>query len=320
MKAYVCDRYGSPDLISIRDVEKPTLEPDRVLARVHAASVNAYDWHMMRGKPYLARLDGGLRRPKLTAMGVDFAGVAEEVGAEVTDVAPGDHVFGCRSGAFAEYVCGKNVVRMPAGLSFEEAAALPTVGLTALQGIRDRGALEAGERVLVNGAGGGVGTAAVQIARALGAGHVTAVTSTRNLDLVRSLGADAVVDYAREDFTRRPNRYDLVLDIGGTRRLSRLRRILAPGGRMVLVAPQPGQWIGPVVRVVGAVASTRLGAKPVIPFLASVVRDDLITLRELVERGQLRAVIDRTYAFDQLPDAIRHVEEGRASGKVVVTV
>jgi NADPH:quinone reductase-like Zn-dependent oxidoreductase len=319
MKAIVKDRYGSPDVLKVEDVEMPALTDERVLVRVRAASVNAHDWHMLRGKPYLARLSEGFRRPKERMLGIDVAGVVEDVGKEVTHVKPGDAVFGSRYGAFAEYVSGKNMVLMPAGLTFEQAAAVPTAGQTALQGLRDHGALQAGQRVLINGAGGGVGTFAVQIAKALGA-EVTAVTSTKNVEMVRSIGADEVVDYTRDDFTRTAQRYDLILDVGGNRRLSALRRTLTPNGRVVMVAPQPGQWIGPVARIIGAMITTRLGGKPARAFLATVSRDDLLVLKELIEAGKVSPVVDRTYAFDQIPEAVRYLEGGDARGKVVITI
>jgi NADPH:quinone reductase-like Zn-dependent oxidoreductase len=320
MKAFFKDRYGSPDVLRIAEVDKPQLSADdAILVRVRATALNAHDWHMLRGKPYLARMSEGFRRPKDWQLGLDVAGIAEEVGPDVTDVKPGDRVYGSRWGAFAEYVSSKNMVPMPAGLSFEEAAAVPTAGMTALQGLRDKAALQAGERVAVVGAGGGVGTFAVQIAKALGA-EVTAVTGPKTAELVRSIGADEVIDYTREDFTRGGRHYDLILDIGGTRRLSTMRRALTPTGRIVMVAPQPGQWVGPVARVVGAVVTTRLGRRPAIAYLADVRREDLLTLKEMIEAGTLRPVIDRTYGFDQIPEGIRHVESGAAAGKVVITV
>ena len=319
MKAIFRDRYGSPDVLEIREVDRPEPTDEQALVRVHASSVNAYDWHMLRGKPYLARLSEGLRRPKTTILGLDVAGVVEGVGDNVTHIKPGDRVFGSRTGAFAEYVAGKNMVPMPGNLTFEQAAAVSTAGQTALQGLRDHGRLQAGERVLINGAGGGVGTFAVQIARAFGA-EVTAVTSTRNVEMVSSIGADHVVDYTSEDFTRGKQRYDLILDIGGNHPLARLRRTLTANGRVVMVAPQPGQWIGPVARMAGAFITNRLGAKPARGFLATVNTDDLMALKELIEAGRITPVIDRTYSFSQIPEAIRYVEGGQVGGKVVVTV
>jgi NADPH:quinone reductase-like Zn-dependent oxidoreductase len=319
MKAIFRDRYGSPDVLEIRDVDRPEPTAEQALVRVHASSVNAYDWHMLRGKPYLARLSEGLRRPKTTILGLDVAGVVEAVGDKVTHIKPGDRVFGSRTGAFAEYVSSKNMVPMPGNLSFEQAAAVSTAGQTALQGLRDHGRLQAGEKVLINGAGGGVGTFAVQIARAFGT-EVTAVTNTRNAEMATSIGADHVVDYGREDFTHGKQRYDLILDIGGNHPLTRLRRTLTANGRVVMVAPQPGQWIGPVARMAGAFITNRLGAKPARGFLATANTDDLMALKELIETGRITPVIDRTYAFEEIPEAIRYVEGGQVSGKVVVTV
>ena len=319
MKAYVRDRYGSPDVLKLTDVDQPDVTDDGVLVRVRATSVNAHDWHTLRGKPYIARLGEGLRRPKGSVLGIDVAGVVEAVGANVTHLKAGDEVFGSRSGAFAEYISGKNMVAMPKGITFEQAAAVSVAGQTALQGLRDIGEIQAGQRVLIYGAGGGVGTFAVQIAKAFGA-DVTAVTSTRNVDMARSIGADAVVDYTREDFTRAKQRYDLILDIGGNRPLSAMRRALTPDGRIVMVAPQPGQWIGPVARVVGAKVTSRLGRKKALPFLSHVSKEDLLVLKELIEDGKVTPVIDRTYPFSEIPEAIRYVEAGHAQGKVVITV
>ena len=308
MKTIVKDRYGSPDLLRIEEADPPVPNPDQVLVRVHATAINAHDWHMLRGKPYLARLTEGLRRPKERILGLDVAGVVESVGAQVTHVTSGERVFGSRYGAFAEYVAGKNMVPIPDRITFEQAAAVPTAGQTALVGLRDKGELRAGQHVLINGAGGGVGTFAVQIAKALGA-EVTAVTSTRNVELVASIGADHVIDYTRDDFTRERDRYDLILDIGGNRSLRQMRRTLKERGIVVMVAPDPGQWIGPILRVAGAIITTRLGARPARAYLAPVR-----------VAGTLNPVIDRTYPFHQIPDAIRYVEEGLARGKVVIRV
>jgi NADPH:quinone reductase-like Zn-dependent oxidoreductase len=318
MKAFVKHRYGAPDVLQLEEVERPVPTDEQVLVRVHASSVNAHDWHMIRGKPYIARFSEGLRRPKDRSIGLDVAGIAEEVGAAVTHVKPGDRVFGSRYGAFAEYVAGKNMIAMPAAASFEQAAAVPTAGYTALQGLRDQGGLQPGQRVLINGAGGGVGTMAVQIAKALGA-EVTAVTSAHKVELVRGIGADHVIDHTVTDATGTDDRYDLVLDLGGNHRLGRLTRILAPGGRVVLVAPGGGQWIAPIVRIAGAVVRTRFGSHPIRAFLAKPNREDLAYLRELMEGGLLNPVIERTYPFERIPEAIAHVESGRAQGKVVIT-
>jgi NADPH:quinone reductase-like Zn-dependent oxidoreductase len=319
MKAFVSDRYGSPDVLQLQELPKPEVTDDAVLVRVRATSVNAFDWHMLRGKPYLARLNEGLRRPKNAVLGLDVAGTVEAIGANVTHVKPGDDVFGSRLGAFAEYVSGRNMVPMPNGLTFELAAAVPTAGQTALTGLRDKGGIQAGQRVLINGAGGGVGTFAVQIAKAFGA-DVTAVTSTKHLEMVRSIGADRVLDYSREDFTRDGRRYDLIFDIGGNRTLSRMRRALGPEGTVVLCAPAPGQWIGPIVRIAGAALTSRFGRQKVRPFLAPVSRENLLVLKELIEDGKVRPIIDRTYPFSQIPEAVRYLEGGQAAGKVVITM
>lgn len=319
MKAFVRDRYGSPDVLRLEEVERPDVTDDAVLVRVRATSINAHDWHMLRGKPYIARLGEGFRTPKSSILGIDVAGVVESVGASVTDLMPGDEVFGARSGAFAEYVSSRNMVPMPKGSTFEQAAAVPVAGQTALQGLRDKGGIQAGQRVLIIGAGGGVGTFAVQIAKALGA-EVTGVTSTRDVAMVGSIGADRVIDYTREDFARAGQRYDLILDIGGTRTLSAMRRVLTPEGTIVMVAPQPGQWIGPIVRIVGAVVTSRVSRQKVRPFLSSVNRSDLLVLTQLIEAGKVTPVIERTYPFDEIPQAIRHVEAGHARGKVVITL
>lgn len=319
MKAFVHDRYGSPDVLELRDIPKPEATEERVLVRVRATSVNAHDWHMLRGRPFLARLGGGLRRPTSTIQGLDVAGVVEDIGPDVTDLKPGDEVFGSRLGAFAEYVSGRNFVPKPAGLTFEQAAAIPTVGFTALQALRDKGHVQPGQRVLVNGAGGGVGSMAVQLAKAFGA-EVTAATSTDNLELVRSLGADHIIDYTRDDFTRRGQRYDLILDPGANRPLLSMRRALAADGTLVLIAPGAGNWIGPVVRIAGAALVSRFSNQTMRAFLADVSRDDLLVLKDLIEAGKVRPVIDRTYPFEEIPEAIRYVESGAARGKVVITV
>ncbi len=319
MKAFVKHRYGAPDVLRLEEVERPAPTEEQVLVRVHATAINAHDWHMVRGKPYIARLSEGLRRPKDPSIGLDIAGVVEAVGSAVSHVRPGDRVFGSRYGAFAEYVAGRNMIAMPASATFEQAAAVPTAGYTALQGLRDKGGLQAGEHVLINGAGGGVGTMAIQIAKALGA-EVTAVTSTRNAELVGAIGADHVIDYTATDPMRTTDRYDLVLDIGGNHPLGRLTRILAPGGRVVLVGPGAGQWAGPIVRVVAAVLRTRFGKHPIRAFIADPNREDLAYLGELMEAGKLNPVIERTYPFERIPEAVAHVESGRAQGKVVVTI
>jgi NADPH:quinone reductase-like Zn-dependent oxidoreductase len=321
MKAILNTRYGPPEGLTLAEVEKPPLTDEGVLVRVRASSVNAYDWHMLRGKPYIARIGEGLalRRPKDQAFGVDAAGIVEAVGRNVTHVRPGDEVFGGRSGAFAEYVCGRYFVKKPANITCEQAAAVPLAGTTALQAVRDKAAVLPGQRVLVTGAGGGVGTFAVQIAKAYG-GHVTAVTSTDKLEHAMAIGADDVIDYRQGDFTRSTQRWDVLLDAGGYRRLRDLRRVLAPGGTLVLVGPGRGDWAGPIVHVITAVVRNRLGSERYRPFLAKWALDDLVELRELIEAGKITPVIDRTYPLSQAAAAVRYLESGVAKGKVVVTV
>ena len=325
MKAIVHEKYGSPDVLELKDIERPAIDDDAVLVRVRAASINAYDWHMMRGLPLLARMGGGLRRPKSGAMGIDVAGQVEAVGKNVTRFRTGDEVFGARTGSLAEYVRGgpqSFLVPKPAGLTFEQAAAVPMAGTTALQGLRDKGQLKPGQRVLVNGATGGVGTFAVQIAKAFGA-HVTAVCSTRNVDMVRSIGADEIIDYTREDFTRRRGqRYDLILDVAAHRSLSDCRRVLAPEGILVIVgAPGNGRRILPIVaRLLAAKVMSRFGTQKLLPFLAKNSNEDLLLLKDLIESGKVRPVIDRTYPLRETAAAMRYLEEGHARGKVVITV
>jgi len=323
VKAIVRERYGSPDVLELRDVDKPVLDDDSVLVKVRAASINAYDWHMMRGLPFLARMSEGLRKPKSIAMGVDVAGQVEAVGKNVTHLRPGDEVFGARSGALAEYVRGSAksfLVPKPAGLTFEQAAAMPMAATTALQGLRDRGQLKAGQTVLINGAAGGVGTFAVQIAKAFGA-HLTAECSTRNVDMVRSIGADEVVDYTREDFTKGGQPYDLILDVAASRPLSECRRVLASNGTLVLVGAPDGRRMGPIVaRILAMIVLSRFASQKLLPFLAKNSKEDLMFLKELVEAGRIRPVIDRTYPLSETAAAIRYLEEGHARGKIVITV
>jgi NADPH:quinone reductase-like Zn-dependent oxidoreductase len=319
MKAIVSTQYGSPDVMKLGEVDKPEVADDAVLVRVRATSVNPHDWHSLRGEPYIMRMGEGLRRPKRTVLGIDAAGVVDAVGKDVTELHPGDEVFGVRSGAFAEYVSGHNFVPKPVGLTFEQAAAVPVAGLTALQGVRDKGGVQPGQRVLIYGAGGGVGSFAVQIAKALGA-NVTGVTSTGNVEMIRSLGADEVIDYTREDFTRRGQPYDVILDIGAKRPLLKLRRGLAPDGTLVLVGGSRGNWIGPIARALGALVMSRFASQTLRPFMSDVNKDDLLTLKELIETGKVRPVIDRTYPLSETAEAVRYLETGQARGKVVITV
>lgn len=319
MKAIRQSTYGSPDVLALEDVDLPPVPDDAVLVRVRASSVNAVDWHQLRGEPFLVRLGNGLRAPRDAAIGVDCAGVVEAVGADVTDLQPGDEVFGARTGAFAEYVAGRNFVRMPAGLTFEEAAALPVAATTALQALRDKGRLVTGERVLITGAAGGVGHLAVQIACSLGA-HVTAVCRPAGVEAVRRLGADEVIDSTTADYLRAGERYDLIIDIAGRRRLLDHRRILGRGGRLVVVGGPGGRWIHPADRSLQAMIVSRLGLGSFRPFLATIKKDDLSVLKDLAEAGSLRPVIDRTCALSDTPDAIRDMERGDTIGKIVIAV
>lgn len=318
MRAIIHERYGSPDHLRVGEVEKPSVGPEQVLVRVRAASVNAGDWRRVRADPVLVRLVEGVRRPKDPLLGGDVAGVVEDVGPGVADLRPGDKVYGIRTGALAEYVAGKNFVVKPANVTFEEAAAIPIAGVTALQSVRDRGGVRAGERVLVNGAGGGVGSFVVQIAKADGA-EVTAVTSTDKVELLRSMGADRVIDYRRDDFTDGGRQYDVVIDPGGNRSVRDLRRVLAPGGRLVLVGAGHGPG-GAIGRLVGGIVRTRVLRQPVVMFMAAVRRDDLVALRELVEGGMVRPVVDRIYPLEQTGEALKYLETGTVSGKLVITV
>ncbi|HEY1369405.1 MAG TPA: NAD(P)-dependent alcohol dehydrogenase [Gaiellaceae bacterium] len=321
MKAVIRRAYGSPDVLELAEVEKPELADDGALVRVRATSINRADWYTLNGAPTFARpMMGGLRRPKSPLLGCDFAGVVEAVGKDVTDLEPDDEVFGGRDGAFAEYVCPRvGIARKPANLSFEEAAALPIAALTALQGLRDKGALRPGETVLINGASGGVGTFAVQIAKAFGA-EVTAVCSTGNVEQARALRADHVIDYTHEDFTRSGRRHDLMFDNAGSRSWLDCARVLAPHARVVLVGGPMGGFFGPLGHI-AAMRMRSLGSgRKVVFFLAKFNRPDLAVLRDLAEDGKLRPVIDRRYQFAEIADALRYMGEGHARGKVVVTV
>jgi NADPH:quinone reductase-like Zn-dependent oxidoreductase len=322
MKAMIYERYGGPDVLEARDVEKPELADEGMLVRVHAASVNPYDWHMLTGTPYLARLSAGLRKPKNPLLGGDFSGTVEAVGTDVDGFEAGDEVFGTRTGAFAEYVCvRKAVARKPPNVSFEEAAAVGIAAVTALQGLRDKGRLQPGQKVLVNGASGGVGTYAVQIAKALGA-DVTGVCRTGNVDLVRSVGADRVVDYTKEDFTRDGDRFDLILDIAGNRSWAECKRVLNEDGTLVIVGgPKTNRWVGPLGIAVGRrLASTAGSRRVVAPFLAKLNAEDMTVLAELLASGKVKSAIDRRYVFDDLPEALGYVGTGHARAKVVITV
>jgi NADPH:quinone reductase-like Zn-dependent oxidoreductase len=321
MKAIVRDRYGSADVLHLSQVEVPEVGDDEVLVRVHAAGLERGAWHVMAGLPYLLRAAGyGLRTPKVTGLGSELAGVVEAVGPSVTGLRPGDAVFGTCSASFAEYASTEpdKLARMPANVSFEQAAAVPVSAVTALQALRDHGRVRAGQRVLVIGASGGVGTFAVQIAKALGA-HVTGVSSTQKVDLVRSLGADHVIDYTRTDITDGGQRYDVVLDIGGNRPLSRLRRVLTHDGTLVIVGGEGGgRWTGGIHRQLGAIVLSPFVRQRLGTFIAKPNSTDLDALRAFIEAGSVTPAVDRVIALDQVPDAIRDLTAGRVRGKIII--
>ncbi|MEQ4715611.1 NAD(P)-dependent alcohol dehydrogenase [Nonomuraea sp. B19D2] len=326
MKAFVLPSYGSP--LVLTDLDQPVPGDDEVLVRVRATSVQPYDWHFLRGEPYIARLMGGgpgLRLPRFRVLGADVAGHVEAVGKDVTEFRPGDEVYAMpKQGGFAEYVCvpESELAPKPKNVSFEEAAAVPMAACTALLALRDDGRVQPGDRVLVNGASGGVGTFAVQLARAFGA-HVTGVCSARNVGLVRSLGADEVIDYTKEDFTRNGRRYELLLDIAGSRSGSACRRVLTRKATHVLVGGPPGRWFQPASHVfatlaAGSFVSQRMVVTQVVH--CTETRRNLMTLTELIEGGEIHPVIDRIYPFADLPAAVGYQEEGHASGKVVISI
>jgi NADPH:quinone reductase-like Zn-dependent oxidoreductase len=320
MKAIIYHNYGSPDVLKLEEVEKPAPSDDEVLIQVHAASVNATDWHAMRGEPFFVRLMGnGVLKPKNKILGVDAAGRVEAVGRNTEQFQPGDEVYGCGEfGAFAEYVCASEdaLALKPANRSFEEAAAVPAAAITALQGLR-KGQIQPGQRVLINGASGGVGTFAVQIAKSFGA-EVTAVCSTRNLDIARSIGADQVIDYTREDFTKNGQHYDLILAVNGYHPISAYRRALSPKGSYVMAGGSMTQFLqamllGPLISMTG---SKKMGFMGV----ANPNQTDLVFLKELLEAGKVVPVIDRRYALCEAAEALRYLEEGHAQGKLIITM
>lgn len=320
MKAVVYTEYGSPAVLHLKDREKPTPEADEVLIKVYAAAANPLDWHKLRASPFFVRFSEGLLKPKHTVLGADIAGCVEAVGREVTRFKVGDEVFGnVDAGGFAEYVCSAetHLAHKPANVSFEEAAAIPVAALTALQGLRDHGQLRAGQEVLINGASGGVGTYAVQLAKVFGA-EVTGVCSTRNLDLVRSLGADHVIDYVKTDFTRTDRRYNLIFDAVGNLSAAAYKRALTPEGRAVVAGFTTLSRMFQVA-LLGAIAS-RTSKRTISPMLATVKQEDLATLAELFQQGKVRSVIDRCYPLTEVPEAMRYLETGRARGKVVIKV
>jgi NADPH:quinone reductase-like Zn-dependent oxidoreductase len=321
MKAIVRTRFGSPDVLKLEEVQRPVVEDGQVLVRVHAASLNLGDWHFTRGRPYIIRLMGLRQRAaKDRIPGWDLAGSVEAVGANVKEFQPGDEVFGSSIRTLAEYVAVKDIglVRKPTNVTFEQAAAVPVAAYTALQGLRDFGGLQQGQEVLINGASGGVGTFAVQIAKVLGA-NVTGVCSTKNLDLVRSIGADHVIDYTREDFTRAGRRYDLIFDVAGNHSLSAYKRVLKPNGTIVL-AGQTGRREHSIFPLLKARLLTPLVRYRLRSFIAKRKKEDLNTLRDYLETGKIHPVIDRTYALREVPEAMRYLGTLHARGKVVITV
>ncbi|MFF4780670.1 NAD(P)-dependent alcohol dehydrogenase [Streptomyces griseorubiginosus] len=324
MKAVVQDRYGSADTLELREVDRPVPGAGEVLVRVHAASVNAYDWHYLHGDPRIARLSLGMRSPKVRIRGRDFAGLVAAVGPGVEGLHPGDEVYGEADGTFAEFVCAKDSETdlKPAGLSFEQAAAMPLAANTALIGLRDVAGLRAGQSVLVNGASGGVGSFAVQLAKAYGA-EVTAVCGARNVELVGSLGADDVVDYTREDFARTGRRYDVVLDLVGNRSLADLRRATAPSGTVVLSGGgvfEGGSLLGPVRLIVRGRLLSPFVRQRVLPLTAKASKANLAVLREFVDAGRIAPAVERMYPLSEAAEAIRHLEVEHARAKIVITV
>jgi NADPH:quinone reductase-like Zn-dependent oxidoreductase len=319
MKAIVCTRYGPPDVLQLKDIEKPIPKDDEVLVEVHAASVNAYDWHMLEAKPFLVRLmGGGLLKPRNSILGADIAGRVEAVGKDAKQFQPNDEVFGTISGGFAEYACAreKYLALKPANLSFEEAAAVPMAAITALQGLRDKGQIQPGQKVLINGASGGVGTFAVQIAKSFGA-EVTGVCSTKNLGMVRSIGADQIVDYTQEDFTKNGQHYDLILAANGYHWISDYKRALGPRGIYVMTGGSMGQLfqamlLGPLM--------SKTGGKRMGGMTARLSQNDLVFMKELLEAGKVVPVIERRYPLSQAAEAVRYLAEGHAQGKVVITL
>ena len=320
MKAIVYHHYGSPDVLQCEEIEKPTAGDDEVLIKVRAASVNPLDWKIMKGRPYVMRMMFGLRKPKNTRPGVDVAGQVEAVGRNVTQFKPGDEVFGSCRGAFAEYACASELklAMKPDKVTFEQAASVPVAALTALQGVRDKGHIQPGQKVLINGAAGGVGTFAVQIAKSFGA-DVTGVCSTRNVEMVRSIGADRVIDYTQEDFTKSGQRYDLIFDSVGNHSFSACRRVLNPNGICVF-AGGPNELRTILTRALKALVLSWFVSQNLGMFLARINKHDLTIMRELMQAGKVTPVIDKRYRLSEVPEALRYLAEGHARGKVVITL
>ena len=320
MKAIVYRCYGSPDVLEFEDVAKPTPADGEVLVKVHAAAVNPLDWHYMRGSPYFVRLGSGLGAPKDSRIGVDFAGTVEAVGKDVRQFKPGDEVFGGRNGAFAEYVVvpeDRALVPKPSNVTFEQAASVPIAAVTALQALRDKGKIEPGQRVLINGASGGVGTFAVQIAKSFGA-EVTGVCSTRNVEMVKSIGADHVIDYTKSDYTESGKQFDLIIDNVGNHSLLANRRVLSPKGILVIIGGSSGNWLGPLMRPIKALMLSPFVGQEFVLILAQMRKDDLAILGDLMQDGKVTPVIDRRYRLSEVPAAMRYSEEGHARGKIII--
>ena len=321
MKAIVQDKYGLPDVLELKDIDKPIVNDDEVLLRVHAASLSIANWHLLRGIPYIMRIGTGPLKPRQEVPGVDVAGQVEAVGRNVKQFRAGDEVFGWCKGAFAEFARAgeNNFLAKPANLTFEQAAAVGDSAITALNAVRDQGKVQPGHKVLINGASGGVGPFAVQIAKSFGA-EVTGVCSTRNVDMVRSIGANQVIDYTQEDFTQSGQRYDVMLDVAGSRSLSDCRRALTPRGTFILVGYLDlGRWFG-LARQIKALSSSPFVRQRVRVLIATHNREDLVALKELVEAGEVAPVIDRRYQLSEVPEALRYQGEGHAQGKIVITV
>ncbi len=322
MKAITYSCYGSTDVLEFADVEKLRPADNEVLVKVHAAAVNPLDWHYMRGTPYFMRLMSGIGAPDETGIGVDFAGTVEAVGSNVTRFKPGDEVFGGGDGAFAEYVTVSQdgaLAMKPANVTFEQAAAVPIAALTALQALRDIGKLKPGQNVLINGASGGVGTFAVQIAKSFGA-EVTGVCSTRNVEMVRSLGADHVFDYSKENYTDSGRKYDLIVDMVSNHSLLENRRVLKPEGILVIVGGGKGNWLGPVMGPIKGLVLSPLVGQEFVMILAQLHEDDLAILADLMQAGKVTPVIDKRYRLNEVPAALQYSEEGHARGKIIINM
>lgn len=320
MKAITYKNYGSPDVLELIDLEKPTPKDDEVLIKVRASSINAADWYAMVGIP-IGRLSGGIFKPKDIRLGTDYSGVVEAVGKNRSDFKVGDEVFGARSGAYAEYVSVKNIiVPKPKNVSFEEAAAVPTAAITALQGVKDFGKVQAGQKVLINGASGGVGNYAIQIAKAFGA-EVTAVCSTKNVEIARSSGADHVIDYSKENFTNNGKKYDVLLDIAGTHRWSAYKKVLNPNSHFVIIgAPKSTGLIGPLAHILKIKIGALGASQKVDFFIAKFNNPDMTILKDMLESGKVKSFVEKTYPLSQTAEAMRHFGKGHVQGKIVITI